>query len=54
CDLYGATLSVSLIAFLRPEIAYTGVEPLIAQMRQDVRDARDALARADAAPAPWA
>ena len=52
-DLYGAPLSVALVTFLRPEIAYEGVEPLIAQMRQDVEDARAALARAEDAPRPW-
>ena len=47
-DLYGAGLSVGLVRFLRPEIAYEGVEPLIAQMRRDVEDARAALAAAPA------
>lgn len=47
-DLYGATLSVALVAWLRPEIAYRGVEPLIAQMALDVAEARDRLAAAGA------
>lgn len=51
-DLYGATLSVGLAAYLRPEVAYAGPEPLIAQMRLDVADARRALQTAEAPP-PW-
>lgn len=51
-DLYGASLSVALAAYLRPEIAYAGPEPLIAQIRQDVAAARGALDAAEAAP-PW-
>lgn len=39
-DLYGADLSVALIAYQRPELKYEGVEPLIAQMKRDVDDAR--------------
>lgn len=45
-DLYGATLSVALVAFLRPELAFAGAEPLTAQMRLDVAEARAALAAA--------
>ena len=43
-DLYGATLSVGLIAFLRPEMAWEGVEKLVAQMDQDVIETRQILA----------
>jgi riboflavin kinase / FMN adenylyltransferase len=39
-DLYGRTLRVAFVEKLRDEIAYEGVDPLIAQMRQDVEDAR--------------
>lgn len=49
-DLYGATLSVSLIAFLRPELKFDSIEALITQMDQDSQDARAALA---AAAEPW-
>ncbi len=45
-DLYGAELSVALVAFLRPELKYTGIEPLVAQMQADVVAARAALAEA--------
>ena len=49
-DIYGATLSVSLVAFLRPELKFTELQALIDQMDQDSLDARAALA---AAQAPW-
>ena len=44
-DLYGAELSVALVAFLRPELKFDGVEPLVAQMRRDVAEARGAARR---------
>ena len=44
-DLYGATLSVGLVAFLRPEMAWEGVEKLVAQMGRDCVEAREVLAR---------
>lgn len=44
-DLYGATLSVGLVSFLRPEMAWEGVEKLIAQMERDCIEAREVLAR---------
>ena len=47
-DLYGSELSVALVAFQRPELRYDGPEPLVAQMRADVAEARARLARADA------
>jgi riboflavin kinase/FMN adenylyltransferase len=43
-DLYGETLEVDFIAYLRGQVAYTGPDPLIAQMRQDEAQARDILA----------
>ncbi len=50
-DLYAAEISAGLVAFLRPEIAYTGPEALIAQMNRDSEAARAALAAAGPAPA---
>ena len=47
-DLYGAALSVALVAFQRPELEFDGAEPLVAQMRADVAEARARLARAPA------
>lgn len=43
-DLYGATLSVALVAFLRPEARFDSVEALVAQMERDAAAARAALA----------
>lgn len=42
-DLYGATLSVALVDFLRPEAKFDTLEALIAQMDDDCRRARAAL-----------
>ena len=39
-DLYGAELSVALVAFLRPELRFDGIEPLVAQMRSTSAEAR--------------
>jgi riboflavin kinase/FMN adenylyltransferase len=46
-DLYGASLSVALVAFQRPELAFDGPDPLVAQMHADLSEAR---ARLGAAP----
>lgn len=43
-DLYGAELSVGLVAFLRGEERFDDVEALVAQMDDDSRRAREALA----------
>ncbi len=43
-DLYGAELSVALVAWLRPELAFGDLDALIRQMRQDVADTRRVLA----------
>lgn len=45
-DLYGATLSVALVSWLRPELRFESVEDLIAAMRQDVAETRERLAAA--------
>ena len=42
-DLYGAELSVALVAYLRPEAKFDGLDALIAQMDADSRAARDIL-----------
>jgi riboflavin kinase / FMN adenylyltransferase len=39
-DLYGQTLRVAFVEKLRDEVAYEGVEPLVAQMTADVEEAR--------------
>ncbi|MEL7115092.1 MAG: bifunctional riboflavin kinase/FAD synthetase [Pseudomonadota bacterium] len=43
-DLYEAQLSVGLIAFLRPELNFDGLDALIAQMDTDCAEARAILA----------
>jgi riboflavin kinase/FMN adenylyltransferase len=45
-DLYGRTIEVELIAFLRDEAKFDDVDALKRQMKQDVIDARNALVRA--------
>ncbi|KIC18844.1 bifunctional riboflavin kinase/FAD synthetase [Leisingera sp. ANG-Vp] len=43
-DLYGATLSVGLVAFLRPELKFDGLDALIEQMDADCTKSREILA----------
>ncbi|WP_171101753.1 bifunctional riboflavin kinase/FAD synthetase [Ruegeria sp. HKCCD7255] len=43
-DLYGATLSVGLVQYLRPELTFDGLDGLIAQMDADCAKAREILA----------
>ena len=42
-DLYGATLSVALVEFMRPEIKFDSLENLIDQMDQDSLKAKELL-----------
>lgn len=42
-DLYGATLSVALVEYLRPELKFDGLPALIAQMDADCVQARQIL-----------
>ncbi|SCZ52752.1 FMN adenylyltransferase /riboflavin kinase [Epibacterium ulvae] len=42
-NLYGATLSVGLIEFLRPELKFDGLDALITQMNADCDQARNIL-----------
>ncbi|MBO6900176.1 MAG: bifunctional riboflavin kinase/FAD synthetase [Rhizobiaceae bacterium] len=43
-DLYGAQCEVSFFSFLRPELKFDGLDPLVAQMRTDADEARALLA----------
>lgn len=43
-DLYGSTLSVALVDFLRPELKFDGLDALVAQMDDDSARARLILA----------
>jgi riboflavin kinase/FMN adenylyltransferase len=51
-DLYGATIDVAFIAFLRDEQNFASAEDLIRQMQEDSRQAREALARSGGAFPP--
>lgn len=42
-DLYGQSLTLAFVARLRPEQRFDGPEALVARIRQDVEDARNAL-----------
>jgi riboflavin kinase/FMN adenylyltransferase len=42
-DLYGNELTLEFVQYLRPEITFDGVDPLIAQMDEDVARARRIL-----------
>ena len=44
-DLYGQTLETELIAFLRPEQRFDGVEPMVQQIHADAAQARALLAK---------
>jgi riboflavin kinase/FMN adenylyltransferase len=48
-DLYGRTLAVEFVAFLRGEERFESAEALVARMDRDAAEARTALAR-DAVP----
>ena len=50
-DLYDAHLSVGLVAYLRPELKFDGLEALTDQMGRDVAQVRTILADRLAGPA---
>src|SRR5438552_2028915 len=43
-DLYGENLTAHFVKFLRPQVRYEGIEPLIKQIGLDTAAARDVLA----------
>ncbi len=45
-DLYGTRMEVDLVAHLRPELKFDGIDALVAQMHEDARRAREILAQA--------
>lgn len=51
-DLYGKHMAVELVAYLRPEAKFDSLETLKVQIARDIAAAKDALARAGAAPPP--
>ena len=42
-DLYGEEVAVDFVSHLRPMLAFDGLDPLLAQMRQDVVDTAEVL-----------
>jgi riboflavin kinase/FMN adenylyltransferase len=50
-DLYGETLTAHFVKFLRGQVRFEGIEPLIQQMHTDAANARSALATSSP-PAP--
>jgi riboflavin kinase/FMN adenylyltransferase len=44
-DLYGETIDVAFVEWIRPEMKFDSVEALIARMNEDSAIAREALAR---------
>ncbi len=51
-DLYGKHMAVELVAYLRPEAKFDGLDALKAQIARDIAAARAALARAGTEPPP--
>ena len=51
-DLYGRTLDVAFIDWIRPELRFGSLEALVRQMDEDSRHAREKLARAPEAQLP--
>jgi riboflavin kinase / FMN adenylyltransferase len=51
-DLYGKTLDVAFLGWIRPELKFDSAETLVARMNEDSRLARAALARAPGAFPP--
>jgi len=46
-DLYGKTLTVTPISYLRPELKFDGIDTLVAQMNRDADEARQLLTSFD-------
>ena len=44
-DLYGKSIAVELVEYIRPEAKFTGLEALVAQIKLDAGRAREILAR---------
>ena len=47
-DLYNKTLTVEFVSFVRPDIKFNGVEPLIAQIKKDKETVKEKLKGYDA------
>ncbi|BAT58934.1 riboflavin biosynthesis protein RibF [Variibacter gotjawalensis] len=53
-DLYGKTIDVAFAGWIRPELKFNGLDPLIVQMKDDVAKARAILVKDDAKSRPAA
>jgi riboflavin kinase / FMN adenylyltransferase len=53
-DLYGQTIDVAFIDWIRPELAFADVDELVRRMDEDCRRARSVLARSPDAFPPLA
>ncbi|XP_002038744.2 putative riboflavin kinase [Drosophila sechellia] len=49
CDLYGQTLKICIVGYLRPERSFDSLESLIAAIRGDIEQAKASLDEADKA-----
>eukprot|EP00099_Drosophila_melanogaster_P012892 NP_001287218.1 uncharacterized protein Dmel_CG2846, isoform B [Drosophila melanogaster] len=49
CDLYGQTLKICIVGYLRPERSFDSLESLIAAIRGDIEQAKAFLDEADKA-----
>ncbi|HEX6300720.1 MAG TPA: bifunctional riboflavin kinase/FAD synthetase [Acidimicrobiia bacterium] len=45
-DIYGADLTLEFVEYTRPELKFSGVDALVAQMERDVAESRSVLERA--------
>lgn len=45
-DIYGADLTLEFVEYTRPELKFSGVDALVAQMQRDVAESRSVLDRA--------
>lgn len=45
-DIYGADLTLEFVEYTRPELEFSGVDALVAQMERDVAESRSVLDRA--------
>ncbi len=52
-DLYGKTVEIEFIGFIREDMKFRSTEALVAQMAEDCAKAKDILNRVADAPPPW-
>ncbi len=52
-DLYGKTMEIEFIGFIRPDLKFRSMEALAVQIEDDCAKAKDILNRVAEAPPPW-